>query len=173
MNEDKIIELLEKFNIDLVCTLPCVSLKKLIKLVESSDKFKHIILNREEEGIGICAGAYLAGKRSVMIIQNSALGNSANAINTLLSYYDIPMIFLISHRGSDIEPIEAQKWGGNATIPLLNAINIEYEEVKFPDQISKVENAFREVFENGRKKAILIHPNFLGVTWEDLSLYRR
>ena len=54
---------LKKTGIDFVATLPDEKMVELIRAVEKDPGFKHVPLCREEEGIGICAGAYLAGKR--------------------------------------------------------------------------------------------------------------
>ena len=61
--EGYIVEGLKKAGIDFVATLPDEKMVEVIRTVEGDLELKHIPLCREEEGIGICAGAYLAGKR--------------------------------------------------------------------------------------------------------------
>lgn len=48
--------------IDFVVSVPCVYLSKVLELVENDKDITHIPVNREEEGFGIAAGAYIAGK---------------------------------------------------------------------------------------------------------------
>ncbi|NYT18311.1 MAG: sulfopyruvate decarboxylase subunit alpha, partial [Methanobacteriales archaeon] len=74
---------IKKAGIDFVVSLPCVNLGKLMELVECDPEIKHIPVTREEEGFGICAGAYLSGKKPAILMQNSGLGNSVNVLASL------------------------------------------------------------------------------------------
>ena len=69
----KIIKIgLRKAGIDFVATLPDEKVVELIKTVKRDSGITHIRLSREEEGVGICAGAYLTGKRCALIMQNGS-----------------------------------------------------------------------------------------------------
>ena len=65
--------------IDFIVSVPCVNLTRLLKMIDEDPEITHIPVTREEEGIGICAGAYLGGKKTAILMQNSGLGNSINA----------------------------------------------------------------------------------------------
>src|SRR5262249_44449198 len=54
------------------------------------------LATREEEGFGIAAGLYLGGVRPTMMLQSSGLGNSLNAIASLILPYEIPLLVVIS-----------------------------------------------------------------------------
>jgi len=95
----KLYESLKNSGIDLILSLPCIMLKDLIQILEYKNEIQHISITREEEGVGIAAGAYLAGRTPALLIQNSGIGNSINAIKSLLELYEIPIIFIMSHRG--------------------------------------------------------------------------
>ena len=71
--EGKVKEIFEDKDIDLFLTLPCDRVKSLLSILP---KEKTIELSRESSGIGISAGVYMAGKKPLMIIQNTGLGNS-------------------------------------------------------------------------------------------------
>ena len=64
-----------------------------------------VLATREEEAFGIAAGLYLGGRRPAVMLQSSGLGNSLNAITSLLIPYQIPMLIVISMRG-DAERVE-------------------------------------------------------------------
>ena len=78
----EIVEEMNAAGIDLVCVIPCIEIRELIELIEAS--FETCAVTREEEAVGICAGAYLAGKRPALVMQNSGLGNSVNALKSLV-----------------------------------------------------------------------------------------
>ena len=94
--EEKVIAIMKKEGIDLAATLPCDRIKNLLPLV--SDNFQELRLTREENGVGICAGAYLAGGRPMMLIQSTGLGNMINALESLNVICKIPLPVLTSWR---------------------------------------------------------------------------
>ncbi|MBE3073278.1 MAG: sulfopyruvate decarboxylase subunit alpha [Acidobacteria bacterium] len=81
---------------------------------------------REEEAIGIAAGLYLGGSRPTVMMQSSGLGNSANAIGSLIVAYQIPALLVLSMRGDPGEWNWAQVPFGRAVPPLLDALGIQY-----------------------------------------------
>ena len=77
------------------------------------------IATREEEAFGIAAGLYLGGARPTVMLQSSGLGNSLNALTSLLIPYQIPMLIVISMRGDAGEWNAAQVPMGRAVAPIL------------------------------------------------------
>lgn len=112
--------------IDFIVSVPCANLKELIPMVDESPDIIHLPVTREEEGVGICAGAYMGGKKPAMLMQNSGLGNSINALASLNMLYGIPLLMIISHRGVEGEPIVAQVPMGELTSKLLDTMDIPY-----------------------------------------------
>ncbi len=104
----------------------------------NNNKMIYIPATREEEGIGICAGAHLAGRKTAILMQNSGLGNSINAIGSLCKVYQIPMLMIISHRGELKEKIPAQIPMGRWTKKLLETAEIPYYCPKTPEEAYKI-----------------------------------
>ncbi len=115
---------IKKSGIDLVASVPCVNLEELLELISSDPEILHIAVTREEEGVGICAGAYIGGKRPAIAMQNSGLGNCINALASLDMLYGIPLLMLISHRGTEGEKLVGQLPMGRLTEPLLESMGI-------------------------------------------------
>jgi sulfopyruvate decarboxylase subunit alpha len=82
------------------------------------------VATREEEAFGIAAGLYLGGARPTVMLQSSGLGNSINALTSLLIPYQIPALILISMRGDAGEWNAAQVPMGRAVAPILDAIGV-------------------------------------------------
>ena len=78
--EDALYAGLKEKRLDFFVSVPCKLLAKLISLIETDPGIIYTPVSREEEGIGIMAGAFLAGKRPAILMQNSGLGNCINAI---------------------------------------------------------------------------------------------
>ena len=113
---------LKRAGIDFATSVPCVNLQSCSTLVGEDPEIIHVPVTREEEGVGICAGAWMGGRRPALLMQNSGLGNSINALASLDMLYGIPLLMIISHRGGAGEPIVGQVPMGRLTVPLLDAM---------------------------------------------------
>ena len=111
-------------NIDFVTTVPCKQLAGVIDAVEESDAIYHIPANKEDEGMGLCAGAFMGGKRPMIIMQNTAIGVTINTLVTLTQFYRMPLPMLISYRGELGEPVACQVEMAVHTKALLAQLNI-------------------------------------------------
>jgi len=158
--ELKVIEILKKNSIDIAATLPCDRIKGLLPLIEKN--IQTIPLTREENGVGICAGLYLGGKRPVMVIQSTGLGNMINALGSLNLTYGIPLPVLVSWRGVYKEVIEAQWQFGKRLPAILGAAGIRYTIVGSKDELDNIDKAIRDSFDNSCPNVILISP----AVWE-------
>jgi len=126
MNVDlQLYEAIKESGINLILSVPCGMLKGLLKIITEKNEIQHISITREEEGVGIAAGAYLGGRTPAILMQNSGLGNSINAIKSLIQLYNIPIVFIMSHRGAEGEKILAQMPMGQVTLSLLDCISLE------------------------------------------------
>jgi len=142
MNVDiALYESIKTSGIDLILSLPCILLKGILEEIEKRHEIQNISLTREEEGVGIAAGAYLGGKTPAILMQNSGLGNSINAIKSLLQLYNIPVIFIMSHRGVEGEKILAQIPMGKLTPSLLDLLNIKKFIINSLDDIKIIKKA--------------------------------
>jgi sulfopyruvate decarboxylase subunit alpha len=70
----KIVDDLVANDISFVTTVPCKQLAGVIDEVEARKEIYHIPSNKEDEGMGLCAGAFMGGKRPAIIMQNTAIG---------------------------------------------------------------------------------------------------
>lgn len=158
---EAIYEGIKSANIDFIVSVPCINLKELLEKIDQDKDITHIPTTREEEGLGICAGAYLAGKKIAILMQNSGLGNSINALTSLFDLYSFPLVMIISHRGTEGEPIIGQVPMGNVTTDLLNALKIHYTEIKNPNEAKEmVENSWNKTLELKKPIAILVDLNY-------------
>lgn len=121
---------LKDVGIDFIVSVPCVNLSKLLDMIDEDETITHIPVTREEEGIGICAGAYLGGKRPAILMQNSGLGNSINALKSLTELYEFPLLMIMSHRGTEGESICGQVPMGKSTPKILEAMDFRFFKPK-------------------------------------------
>jgi len=162
MDENQIINELKAQGIDLVSAIPCDRAKGLFfKLPE---EFRHIGLTREEDGVGISAGAYLAGARPLIALQSSGLGNMLNAILSLTSTFGLPLPILASWRGGEGEKIPAQIPFNRPLPGILSAAGIPYTILTDPDRPEVIGKAVSEAFVRKTPHVILVPPGCLTET---------
>lgn len=123
--DSAIVRVLLKEGIEPVLSLPCNMLAGLLREIDHHP-VQHINVCREEEGVGIAAGAALAGKKPLLLMQNSGLGNTINALMSLTRLYHLPIFLLMSHRGGPGEKISAQIPMGEAAPRILETLDIRY-----------------------------------------------
>lgn len=146
--------------INLATSVPCVNLQELLTLVDGDPEFTHLPVTREEEGVGICAGAWLGGRQPALLMQNSGLGNSINALASLDMLYGIPLLMIISHRGGKGEPIIGQVPMGQLTVPLLDAMKIRHYSPGPETAEETVACAWEKAAEERRPAAVLLDLDF-------------
>ena len=140
-NSKLIYETLKECDIRLVSALPETWLVHLIRMTDEDPEMTLVRLAKEEEAVGISAGAYFAGVKSAMLMQNHGFLASINGIVSFAHLYKIPLLMLISYRGSFGERDPWQTQGGNVTEPVLRALRIPYF---FLDSIETVKKRIRD-----------------------------
>ncbi|MDH4184391.1 MAG: sulfopyruvate decarboxylase subunit alpha [Nitrospinota bacterium] len=154
--EERTIQALKNAGATVAAVLPCDKNKNLYQAMFSH--FKCVEISREEEGVGICAGAALAGARPLMLIQNSGLGNMINAMASLTRHYAFPLPMLMSWRGMASEIIEAQRWMGRYVPRIMDAMDIPYHQINSADEIEHLERTLAGVYANNEIRGYLFEP---------------
>jgi sulfopyruvate decarboxylase subunit alpha len=164
-NSRVIYEALRKCGVGLVSALPETWLVHLIRMAEDDPEMILVRVAKEEEAVGVSAGAHFAGVKSAMLMQNHGFLASINGIVSLAQLYRIPLLMLITYRGHFGERDPWQTQGGGATEPLLRALGIPYV---FLDEPAKVEKRIAEAQTWANAS---MHPAALLMTrdlmWED------
>jgi sulfopyruvate decarboxylase subunit alpha len=96
-----------------------------------------VLATREEEAFGIAAGLYLGGRRPAVLCQSSGLGNSLNALGSLLIPYQIPVLAIVSMRGDVGEWNAAQVPLGRAARTILDAVGMPHATVDSPESAAE------------------------------------
>jgi sulfopyruvate decarboxylase subunit alpha len=132
-----IYDALKACGIRLMSALPETWLVHLVRLADDDPDMILVRLAKEEEGVGISAGAHLAGMRSAMLMQNHGFLASINGIVSCAQLYRIPLLMLISYRGEFGERDPWQTEGGAVTEDLLRALRIPFAHLDHPDHVAR------------------------------------
>lgn len=161
--EEELITILKQAGVDFTSSLPCEKIKILLEIV--SDQFFHVPLTREEEGVGISAGAALAGKRPAMFIQSSGIGNMINALLSLTGFYELPLAIFVSQRGIYQEKIAAQFPMGRGLPKILKGAGIRHTIISSAEDFKAIPQKLKTVYQKNRIHAFLLSP----AIWEGSS----
>ena len=95
----RFLDLLESHGFNFFTGVPCSLFEGVTRILDTEPRYGYVSAVREDSAMGIAAGAYLGGRQPVVLMQNSGLGVSVNAIVSLNQIYDIPSLLVVSWRG--------------------------------------------------------------------------
>ena len=160
-SSEAIYDAFKDIGIDFVVSVPCVNLTKILNMLEEDDEITHVPVTREEEGIGLCAGAYLGGKKPAILMQNSGLGNSINALKSLTELYEFPLLMIMSHRGTEGESICGQVPMGESTPRILEAMDFKFFKPTNPEgAYEDIRESWDLSKEDGRPVSVLLEISY-------------
>jgi sulfopyruvate decarboxylase alpha subunit len=154
---------LKDAGIRVVGYVPDAGHKRLIELCHADKAMRAVVLSTEEEGIGLAAGAWLGGERSVLLMQSSGVGNVINVIG-MLKECRFPLVSLITMRGHEGEFNPWQVPMGQATRPVLEAMGTIVHEAASAEAIRPTVNAaLRLAYNSYASVAVLIAQRVIGI----------
>jgi sulfopyruvate decarboxylase subunit alpha len=156
-----IVEAIKQAGVNFVTSLPDANLARLLAAVDGEPDLTHITLCREEEGIGICAGAYIGGRTPAIIMQNGGFLNSCNALTTTALNFNIPVLLLIYYAG-DLGD-EGFATLGSVTEPVLRGLGIRHYVLRREDEIrATIKGAVILAVDSRKPVAVLLTKDVLG-----------
>jgi sulfopyruvate decarboxylase subunit alpha len=150
-----ILQALKEGGVDFVASVPDINVKELIELLYRDEAIAHVPVGREEEGIGVCTGAYLAGKRPAILMQNAGLMNSCNALTTTAIQFGIPILLLVYYAG-DIGD-DSFHMLGLLTEPVLSGLGLKHTVMRDPARVrADIAAAIRSAQASKRPVALVL-----------------
>jgi len=119
-----------------VSALPETWLGLVLQRAEDDPELELIQVAKEEEAIGVAAGAYFAGEPHLLLMQNHGFLAAINGIVSLAQLYSIPLCMLIALRGHWGEPYAWHTRGGIVTEGVLRALAIPFEYARDPAKVA-------------------------------------
>lgn len=115
--------------IRLVASLPDNWINPLINVTNADPRFVHVPVNREESALAMCAGAYMGGTGSVALMGASGFMTLIYAISKINYTYEVPVLFMITLRGSFDDHHKFHSSNGLYLRPVMDAIKMPYAVV--------------------------------------------
>jgi phosphonopyruvate decarboxylase len=122
-------DLLEHHGFDFFTGVPCSLIEDVIAVLENHPRLPYIAAVREDVAVGLAVGAWLGGKRPAVLMQNSGLGTSLNALASLALMYGIPSLLVVTWRGHGGQDAPEHILMGAISPRLLELLRIPYRVV--------------------------------------------
>ena len=142
--------------------IPDAGNKQLIELAAAHNESCPVLLTSEEEGVAVCAGADLVGKRGVLCMQSSGVGNCPNVLS-FVKGGGFPILMMVTMRGDYGEQNPWQYPMGQAVEPILHAMGVLTFRVERPeDLLPSATAAVLASGKGGQAAALILTQRFLG-----------
>ena len=153
---------LQRENVELFAYLPDGGLDFLIRRLHAEIPDRAVMLTTEEEGVGICCGAWLGGRRAMLAIQSSGVGNCINAFS-LVTNCRFPFFLLVSMRGEFGEGNPWQVPMGRMTGEALRLAGFHvFSAIKEDEAAAIVAGGLSMAFRSEEPVAVLLSQRLLG-----------
>jgi sulfopyruvate decarboxylase TPP-binding subunit len=134
---EAIVEGLRAAKVEVVATLPEGKLRDLVLEIGREPSFTSVSLSREEEGVGVVTGAYLAGKRAAMVCMSAGVLTLGNALVTLSLSHETPMPLIVGYSGGFSEQVWLHTIHGLYLEPMLRGLGVPYRELSNLDDTTE------------------------------------
>jgi len=143
--------------------VPDAGHKRLLELCHADRRLRAVPLTTEEDGIGLAAGAWLGGQRSVLLMQSSGVGNIVNVLG-MVKVCRFPLAMIVTMRGEAGEFNPWQVPMGEGTPAVLETMGVSVKRANTVEEISAlVREVLQSVFKNNSAEAVLISQRVIGI----------
>ena len=149
--------------VKLVTYVPDNVLRPLIAAVRADKDFISFACAREEEAVGVVSGAWMAGMRGVVLMQTSGFATLANALASLAVPFQIPVVMMISERGTLGEFNLGQAMTCRTMRPVLDALAMEHHTIERLDQVEFIaDRTIKQAVQTQAPAALILSPLLTG-----------
>ena len=145
--------------IDFVVSVPDITTSEgLLRPLAQMTKPRLIRICKEDEGVGICAGLAYTGKRALLLIQQTGMLDSINAIRGVAVEYALPVCMMVGllEKEPDVPPRQSKRYGVRIVEPILDAMGIAYHEIEEESDVAKIKPAIDAAYSDSRPVVLLI-----------------
>jgi sulfopyruvate decarboxylase alpha subunit len=158
-----VVSALKANEVRLVPYVPDNVLRPLIEAVHADPFFTAFPAAREEEAVGIVAGAWMAGTRGVVLMQTSGFATLANVLASLPCAFQIPVLLLVSERGTLGEFNVGQAMVWRTMRPVLEALGMEHHTVTRLDECGFIcDRTIKQAVMTQQPAALILSPLLTG-----------
>ncbi len=154
---------LKAHDVKLVPYVPDNVLRPLIERIHADPFFTAFACTREEEAVGIAAGAWMGGMKSIVLMQTSGFATLANVLASLPVPFQIPVLMMVSERGTLGEFNIGQALVARTMRPVLDSIAMEHHTIRRLDEVEfTVDRTIRQAVATQQPACLILSPLLTG-----------
>jgi sulfopyruvate decarboxylase subunit alpha len=145
--------------IEFVVSVPDITTSEgLLRPLSQSTTPRLIRVCKEDEGVGICAGLSYTGRRSLLLIQQTGLLDSINAVRGVAVEYALPICMMVGllQKEPGVPPTRSGRYGVRIVEPILDAMGVAYHEIEEEANVGKIKPAIDDAYAQSRPVVLLI-----------------
>ena len=154
-----IIEAIKQSSIEFVVSVPdIVTSEGLLRPLASDKQLKLIRVCKEDEGVSICAALAVCDRRALLLIQNTGLFDSINALRAIGVEYRQPICMMVGLQGKepDLLPAQSGKYSVRIVEPMLDVMGIEHHLLQGGGDIPKIRPAIDKAYADSFPVVMLV-----------------
>ena len=154
-----IIDAIKASGVEFVVALPDLTTSDgLLWPIDRDSELKPVRVSKEDEGVSICAGLAYCDKRSLLLMQNTGLLDSINAIRGIAVEYELPICMMVGLLAKEpgVKPTESSQYGVRIVEPILDVMGVQHQLVEEAADVTKIRPAIDRAYETSRPSALLI-----------------
>jgi sulfopyruvate decarboxylase subunit alpha len=155
------LDVLERCGFDFFTGVPCSLFEGVIRILDAEPRYGYVSAVREDAALGVAAGAYLGGRQPVVLMQNSGLGVSVNALMSLHQIYRIPALLVVSWRGEAGQDAPEHLIMGAVMQEFLGLLQLPYALLDPATLDRDIESLTRTMRETGKPVALVVRKGLL------------
>ena len=156
-------EALKRNQVRLATYVPDRVLTPLIRALHEDKDFTTFATTREEEALGILTGAWMGGLRGVLLMQTSGFATLANVLASLAVPYQIPLIMIVSERGTLGEFNLGQAMVCRTMRPVLQSLGIEHHTITRMDELEFIlDRSIKQALATQAPACLILSPLLTG-----------
>jgi sulfopyruvate decarboxylase subunit alpha len=159
LSGESIIREIKSSGIEFVISVPDITTSEgLLRPLATGRDPRLIRICKEDEGVGICAGLSYTGKRGLLLIQQTGLLDSINAIRGVAMDYSLPVCMMVGllEKEPGVPPRQSKRYGVRIVEPVLEAMGVPYLEIEEQADVSKIRPAIDDAYATNHPVVLLI-----------------
>jgi sulfopyruvate decarboxylase subunit alpha len=159
LSGESIIQEIKASGVEFVISVPDITTSEgLLQPLAKGAGPRLVRICKEDEGVGICAGLAHTGKRALLLIQQTGMLDSINAIRGVAVEYSLPVCMMVGllEKEVGVRPRESKKFGVRIVEPILEAMGIDYHEIEQQADVTKIRPAIDAAYAGSKPTVILI-----------------
>ena len=159
LSGSKILSEIDSSGIEFVVSVPDITTSEgLLRPLAKGSKPRLIRICKEDEGVGICAGLAHCDKRALLLIQQTGMLDSINAIRGVAVEYNLPICMMVGllEKEPGVLPQESKRYGVRIVEPILDAMGIAHHLIETDEDIPKIRPAIDAAYAGSHPVVLLI-----------------